>query len=309
MGRLSRWAVTAFGLIVILSSAVLALAVRGWTPPPREVVDPFATAAGFSDEELARGWPRFRGPGGAGAAPAANAPTDWDGPSGKGILWKTPLPLSGDSSPLVWDGKVFVTAADKTAREVCCFDADTGKMLWRKRVENVPGSSPLAQDEPEAGFAASTPCTDGRRVFAIFPNMDLIAVDPLFNLYDREWPIRAHVEQYPPAKTVFMEEHRGGRRGLVFDSLVSHGCIVSGGRVVRSILSPGVRVEDHAQVEECVLLDDVRVGKGARLRRTIVDKRVTIPDGMSIGWHHEQDANRFLVTPEMVTVVPKEMPL
>jgi len=140
-------------------------------------------------------------------------------------------------------------------------------------------------------------------------NMDLVAVDPLFNLYDREWPIRAHVEQYPPAKTVFMEEHKGGRRGLLFDSLASPGCIISGGKVVRSILSPDVRVDDHAHVEECVLMDDVKVGKGARLRRTIVDKRVTIPDGMSIGFDHQQDAKRFLVTEGKITVVPKEMPL
>ena len=84
---------------------------------------------------------------------------------------------------------------------------------------------------------------------------------------------------------------------------------ISGGKVVRSILSPDVRVDDHAHVEECVLMDEVKVGKGARLRRTIVDKRVTIPDGMSIGFDHEQDAKRFLVTEGEITVVPKEMPL
>ena len=140
-------------------------------------------------------------------------------------------------------------------------------------------------------------------------NMDLVAVDPLFNLYDREWPVRAHVEPHPPAKTVFMEEHKGGRRGRVYDTLISHGCIVSGGKVVRSILSPGVRVDDYAQVEESVLMEDVHVGKRVRLQRVIVDKRVTIPDGMAIGFDHEQDAKRFLVTPGKITVVPKEMPL
>ncbi len=140
-------------------------------------------------------------------------------------------------------------------------------------------------------------------------NLDLVAVDPLFNLYDQDWPVRAHVEQYPPAKTVFLEQFDGGRQGLLLDSMVSPGCIVSGGRVARSILSPGVRVDDYADVQECVLLDNVRVGKNAKLRRVIVDKRVTIPDGMTIGHDRDHDAERFLVTAEGVTVVPKEMQL
>jgi glucose-1-phosphate adenylyltransferase len=140
-------------------------------------------------------------------------------------------------------------------------------------------------------------------------NLDLVAVDPLFNLYDHDWPIHTYTEQYPPAKTVFMEEHHGGRRGVAVDSLLSPGCIISGGRVVRSILCFGVRVDDYAHVEESVLMDQVKVGKRVRLRRAIVDKRVTIPDGMTIGYDREKDAKRFLVTDGGVTVVPKEMPL
>jgi glucose-1-phosphate adenylyltransferase len=140
-------------------------------------------------------------------------------------------------------------------------------------------------------------------------NLDLVAVDPIFNLYDREWPIRTYFEQYPPAKTVFADEYEGGRRAVVLDSIIAPGCIISGGCVERSVLSFGCRVEEYAHVENSVLMDDVKVGKGARLRRAIVDKRVVIPDGMSIGYNREQDAKRFLITDSGVCVVPKEMPL
>ncbi len=90
--------------------------------------------------------------------------------------------------------------------------------------------------------------------------MDLVAVDPLFNLYDTDWPIRTNLKQQPPAKFVFDES--GGRRGMAVDSIVSQGCIIAGGSVARSVLSPGVRVEAQAHVEESILMDDVTVGAG-----------------------------------------------
>ena len=136
-------------------------------------------------------------------------------------------------------------------------------------------------------------------------SMDLVAVDPLFNLYDRDWPIRTwHDGQLPPVKTVFAQEEPGGRAGRVLDSLVCAGVIVSGGRVERSILSPGVRINSYADVAESVLMEGVIVGRHARLRRTIVDKGVSIPEGFVVGIDPEADRERFTVSPEGVVVIP-----
>jgi glucose-1-phosphate adenylyltransferase len=137
-------------------------------------------------------------------------------------------------------------------------------------------------------------------------NMDLVAVDPLFNLYDVEWPIRTHHKQQPPAKFVFAES--GGRMGIALDSIVSHGCILAGGRVTRSVLSPGVLVDAHAEVEECILMDDVSVGVGARVRRAIVDKKVVIPAGARVGWDLQSDRKKFTVTEGGIVVIPKGVP-
>ena len=88
-------------------------------------------------------------------------------------------------------------------------------------------------------------------------NMDLVAVDPLFNLYDSEWPIRTYQGQFPPAKFVFAQDFQGGRMGVALDSIVCGGCIISGGRVQNSVLSPNVRVHDHADVRESIIMENV----------------------------------------------------
>jgi glucose-1-phosphate adenylyltransferase len=119
-------------------------------------------------------------------------------------------------------------------------------------------------------------------------NMDLVAVTPVFNLYDQDWPLRTSMPPLPPAKFVFASEGRG--MGLALDSIVSHGCIISGGRVVRSILSPGVRVDSHACVENCLLFSGVQVGGHSRIRNCIVDHNVKIPENTTIGLNAE--ANR-----------------
>ncbi|MBM4085147.1 MAG: glucose-1-phosphate adenylyltransferase [Planctomycetes bacterium] len=137
-------------------------------------------------------------------------------------------------------------------------------------------------------------------------NMDLVQVSPLFNLYDKDWPIRTHQDQYPPAKTVFADVGPGGRAGMVLQSLVSSGCIISGASVERSILSPDVRVENYSQVTESIIMEGVRIGSWCRLRRCIVDKGVVIPDGAQIGFNRDEDAKRFLVTEKGIAVVPKE---
>jgi glucose-1-phosphate adenylyltransferase len=140
-------------------------------------------------------------------------------------------------------------------------------------------------------------------------NMDLVAVDPLFNLYDPEWPIRTYQGQYPPAKFVFAQDYQGGRMGVALDSIVCGGCIISGGRVQNSVLSPNVRVQDHADVRESIVMENVVIGEHCRIRRAIIDKDVTIPAHMEIGYDRETDAQRFTVTDSGLVVISKGMKL
>jgi outer membrane protein assembly factor BamB len=131
-----------------------------------------------SAEENARNFPAFRGPGDIGIAFQKDIPTTWDGKSGKNIRWKTEVPLPGYNSPIIWGSKVFLCGASSTKREVYCFDLGTGKILWRHPVEKIDGSpSQEAKVNRETGFAAPTMTTDGRRVYAIFANGDLVALD------------------------------------------------------------------------------------------------------------------------------------
>lgn len=133
-------------------------------------------------------------------------------------------------------------------------------------------------------------------------NMDLVSVTPQLNLYDPEWPILTYHAPDPPAKTVHAEE---GRVGSVINSIISNGCIVSGGTVRRSVLSPRVHVHSYAEVEDSILLHGVDVGRHCKIRRAIIDKEIQIPEGMEIGYDLEQDAKRFTVTPSGIVVIPK----
>ncbi len=134
-------------------------------------------------------------------------------------------------------------------------------------------------------------------------NMDLIQVDPVLNLYDQEWPIHTHQPAFPPPKFVHVA---GDRRGAAFDSIVCQGAIISGGQVYRSIVSPGVRVNSFALVEDAILFDGVDVGRHSRIRRAIVDKEVRIPGGFEIGWNRATDLERgFTVTDDGIVVVAK----
>jgi glucose-1-phosphate adenylyltransferase len=133
-------------------------------------------------------------------------------------------------------------------------------------------------------------------------NMDLISVTPQLNLYDSQWPILTYQPTSPPAKTVWIEE---GRVGTALNSIISNGCIISGGNVRRSILSPKVMVHSFAEIEDSILLEGVDVGRNAKIKRTIIDKEVQIPEGMEIGYHLDEDAKRFTVTASGIVVVPK----
>ncbi len=136
-------------------------------------------------------------------------------------------------------------------------------------------------------------------------NMDLVSVSPEFNLYDSHWPVRTYQRQSPPAKTVFAGGDTGDRIGIVLDSLVSSGCIVSGGKVSSSILSSMVRINSYANVEESILMEGVNVGRYAKIRRAIIDKHAVISPGVEIGYDLEKDGKRFFVSPQGIVVIPK----
>src|SRR5687767_7436681 len=136
-------------------------------------------------------------------------------------------------------------------------------------------------------------------------NLDLVNVTPEFNLYDTNWPMRTLMPQQPPAKFVFAQE--GRRMGVAVDSIVSPGSIVSGGRVVRSVLSPGVRVNSYCEVSDSILLTGCQIGRYSRLRRAIVDTGVEVPEASVIGYDRDEDiAAGHHVTDSGVVVVTAE---
>jgi glucose-1-phosphate adenylyltransferase len=135
-------------------------------------------------------------------------------------------------------------------------------------------------------------------------NMDLCQVNPEFNLYDPEWPLRTYQVQAPPAKFVFADE--GRRCGQALDSIISAGCIVSGSRVSGSVLCPNVRVHSFCEVEQSILMPGVRVGRHAMIRRAIVDRDVFIPRAARIGYNEEEDRRRHAVTDSGIVVVTKD---
>jgi len=138
-------------------------------------------------------------------------------------------------------------------------------------------------------------------------NLDLVAVTPVFNLYDQEWPMRTSMPPMPPAKFVFAQE--GKCMGLALDSLVSHGCILSGGRVVRSVLSPGVRVDCQASVENCLLFSGVQIGAHARVKNAIVDHNLRIPEYAVLGIDPETNRREgHTVTDSGLVIVHADSP-
>jgi glucose-1-phosphate adenylyltransferase len=136
-------------------------------------------------------------------------------------------------------------------------------------------------------------------------SMDLIAVSPIFNLYDQAWPIRTYQIQAPPPKFIFAQEGPGGRMGIALDSIVCQGCVISGGRIQNAVLSPNVRVNSYAQVYQSILFEGVEIGRHAKIKKAIIDKDVKIPEGVEIGYDLEADARRFTVSEGGVVVIAK----
>ncbi len=137
-------------------------------------------------------------------------------------------------------------------------------------------------------------------------SMDLVSVSPVFNLYDKAWPIRTHQRQYPPAKFVFGEP---GRTGTAIDSIISQGCVVSGGMVRSSILSPDVRVNSYTELESSIVFSHVNIGRHCRIRRAIIDRDVHIPEGTVIGYDPQEDKEKYFVSETGITVVTRDYSL
>jgi glucose-1-phosphate adenylyltransferase len=135
-------------------------------------------------------------------------------------------------------------------------------------------------------------------------NMDLTRVTPDLNMYDTEWPIWTHQEQLPPAKFVFDDD---GRRGMAVDSVVSGGCIISGAKIARSLLFSNVHVHSYSSIEDSVILPDVEVHQNVRLKRVVVEKHCTLPEGLAVGFDPAEDRKRFFVSERGITLITPEM--
>lgn len=170
----SRWGVTT-------GIAVLALAAGAGTylSDPPDFAEAKETGPSYASmAEKQEQWHRFRGPGGAGVSVFTNISTQWDGKTGQGIVWKTPVPLLGHNSPVVWKDRIFLSGATEAKREVYCFDAASGKLLWTGDVPTTPAVTEAELEVMEdTGYSASTLATDGRRVYAIFVTGDVAAFD------------------------------------------------------------------------------------------------------------------------------------
>ena len=138
-------------------------------------------------------------------------------------------------------------------------------------------------------------------------NMELVAVDPLLNLYDKPWPLRTYQPNLPPPKFVFSGPAGDGNRvGCAQDSIVCHGSIISGGRVLHSVVGPNVRVNSYAEVKDSIVFQDVQIGRHAQIRRAIIDKGVNIPPGIQIGYDLDLDRERgFTISSDGVVVIAK----
>jgi glucose-1-phosphate adenylyltransferase len=134
-------------------------------------------------------------------------------------------------------------------------------------------------------------------------NMDLVAVSPIFNLYDKTWPLNTWQQQYPPAKFVFADPDR---MGVALDSIVAGGSIVSGGRVKGSVLGYDVRVNSYCDVEDSIIFNHVNVGRHSRIRKAIIDRHVSLPEGTVIGYDAEADRKKYQITDGGVVVVVRE---
>lgn len=183
-------------------------------------------------------------------------------------------------------GKSIISSIIKQHR---VFAYDFSQNIW-------PG-----QEEKERGYW----CDIGTLDAYWEANMDLCSITPRLNLYNQQWPIRAVSCNLPPAKFVFADsDHK--RIGHATDSLISEGCIISGGSVTRSVLSPRVRINSYAKVEDSILMEGVNIGRHCNIKKAIIDKNITIPQGTTIGYDLDHDKKLYKVTTSGIVVIPKK---
>jgi glucose-1-phosphate adenylyltransferase len=197
----------------------------------------------------------------------------------------------------IFDTDVLVHALEADAAQPT--EHDFGKDIIPALIHQAPVYAYRFYDENKK---ASKYWRDIGTLDAYFEaNMDLCQVNPEYNLYDPEWPLRTYQPQAPPAKFVFAET--GQRCGQALDSVISPGCIVSGSTISGSVLCPNVRVHSFCRIEECILMPGVRVGRHAHIRRAIIDRDVLIPRGALIGYDAQEDRRRHTVTESGIVVV------
>ena len=218
---------------------------------------------------------------------------------------RQPTPAAGSQETALASMGIYIFRAEVLERalekDAACHDShhDFGKDIIPSLIQTAPVYSYRFYDENKK---AAKYWRDIGTLDAYFEaNMDLCRVNPEFNLYDPEWPLRTYQPQAPPAKFVFAEE--GRRCGRALDSIISGGCIISGSRVIGSVLCPNVRVHSFCEIEQTILMPGVRVGRHARVRRAIIDREVLIPRGALIGHDVDEDRRRHTVTDSGVVIV------
>jgi len=200
----------------------------------------------------------------------------------------------------IFDMSVLTPALEEDARHPTSHDF--GKDIIPSLINKVPVFAYRFYDENKK---AAKYWRDIGTLDAYFDaNMDLCHVNPEFNLYDPEWPLRTHQVQAPPAKFVFADE--GRRCGHALDSIISAGCIISGSTIRGSVLCPNVRVHSFCEIDQSILMPDVRVGRHARVRRAIIDRDVFIPRGAQIGFNADEDRRRHTISDGGVVVVTRD---
>ena len=215
-----------------------------------------------------------------------------------------PITIPGSSEYVLASMGVYIFDTDVLIRSLGSDETeaakhDFGKDIIPALIHEVPVYSYRFYDENKkaAKYWRDIGTLDAYYV----ANMDLCQVNPEFNLYDPEWPLRTYQPQAPPAKFVFAET--GVRCGQALDSVISPGCIVSGSSIFGSVLCPNVRVHSFCHIEQSILMPGVRVGHHARIRRAIVDRDVLIPRGALIGYDADEDRRRHTVTENGIVVV------
>ncbi len=197
----------------------------------------------------------------------------------------------------IFDIDVLVPALEADAREDSSHDF--GKDIIPALISRVPVFAYRFYDENKK---SAKYWRDIGTIDAYYEaNMDLCHVNPDFNLYDPEWPLRTYQVQAPPAKFVFADE--GRRCGQALDSVISAGCIISGSRISGSVLCPNVRVHSFCDIDQSILMPGVRVGRHAKIRRAIIDRDVFVPRGARIGYNEEEDRRRHTVSDSGIVVV------